>query len=156
MQTYFKRISLQHMATVLIMLILSVAPAMAVERASPSTADHSQFKELAGPFQSGPEVTEACLGCHTEASKQLQKTAHWTWEFPHPETGQMLGKRHVVNSFCGAAASNEPFCTSCHTGYGWDDMRQPPPASGNAVDCLICHDTTGGYKKSPTGAGHPL
>ena len=140
----------------LLSLLLSPIPAMAIERSAPSTADHTQFEQLQGPFASGPEVTQACLSCHTEASKQLQKTTHWTWEFEHPTTGQMLGKRHVVNSFCGSVASNEPFCTSCHTGYGWDDMRQPPPVAENAVDCLICHDTTGGYKKSPTGAGHPI
>ena len=23
------------------------------------------------------------------------------------------------------------------------------------VDCLVCHDTTGTYKKFPTAAGHP-
>jgi octaheme c-type cytochrome (tetrathionate reductase family) len=148
-------LALQSLFITVMSLLLGVLPATALERTSPSTADHTQFKQLQGPFSSGPEVTTACLKCHTEASKQLQHTTHWTWQFEHPETGQMLGKRNVVNSFCGSVTSNEPFCTSCHTGYGWDDMRQPPPTSGNAVDCLICHDTTGAYKKSPTGTGHP-
>ena len=31
-----------------------------------STADHCKFKELKQEFNSGPEVTKACLGCHTE------------------------------------------------------------------------------------------
>jgi cytochrome c2 len=44
-----------------------------------STADHSKFKELQQNFKSGPEVTKACLKCHTEAAKQIQKTTHWTW-----------------------------------------------------------------------------
>ncbi len=156
MRTHFIRLSLRHMVTAIMLLMLGTVPATALERSSPSTADHSQFKSLQGPFASGPEVTEACLGCHTEAAKQLQKTTHWTWEYDHPDSGQKLGKRHVVNSFCGSVSSNEPFCTSCHTGYGWDDMREAPPAAENQVDCLICHDTTGGYKKSPTGAGHPI
>lgn len=43
-----------------------------------STADHTQFKALQGPFSSGPEVTQACLRCHTEAAKQLQQSLHWT------------------------------------------------------------------------------
>ena len=34
-----------------------------------STADHSKFKELQGPFKTGSEVTKACLSCHTEAAK---------------------------------------------------------------------------------------
>lgn len=156
MGTHLIRLSLRHMITAIMLLMLGAVPATALERSSPSTADHSQFKELQKDFKSGPEVTEACLGCHTEASKQLQKTTHWTWDYDHPDSGQKLGKRHVVNSFCGSVASNEPFCTSCHTGYGWDDVREEPPAEENKVDCLICHDTTGGYKKSPTGAGHPI
>lgn len=120
-----------------------------------STADHTQFKALQGPFSSGPEVTQACLRCHTEAAKQLQQSLHWTWEYDHPVTGQTLGKRHVINSFCGSVTSNEPRCTSCHTGYGWEDMSQPPPQAETAVDCLACHDTTGDYIKLPDQAGHP-
>ncbi len=43
-----------------------------------STADHSKFDELQQAFKTGPEVTKACLGCHTEAAKQLHKTTPWT------------------------------------------------------------------------------
>lgn len=154
--THDLRLSLWQVLTTIFLCLFAAWPASAIDRSAPSTADHTQFKQLKGPFRSGPEVTQACLECHTEASKQLQKTTHWQWQFPHPQTGQILGKRHVVNSFCGSVASNEPFCTSCHVGYDWDDMRQPPPSAANAVDCLICHDTTGGYKKSPTGTGHPI
>jgi hypothetical protein len=46
------------------------------DRASDSTADHTKFKELQGPFQSGPEVTQACLACHTEAGKHFMKSLH--------------------------------------------------------------------------------
>ena len=49
-----------------------------------STADHSKFKELKGPFETGPDVTRACLQCHTEASKQLHKTKHWNWSVVNP------------------------------------------------------------------------
>lgn len=134
---------------------LMATSALAIDTKS-STADHTQFKELTGPFASGPEVTQACLSCHTESAKQLQETLHWNWEYNHPETGQTLGKRHVVNSFCGSVKSNEPRCTSCHIGFGWEDMKQAPPKAENRVDCLVCHDTTGEYWKVPTAAGHPL
>jgi octaheme c-type cytochrome (tetrathionate reductase family) len=120
-----------------------------------STADHSKFKELQKEFASGPEVTEACLSCHTEASKQVMHSIHWTWTFENPSTGQLLGKRNVINSFCGNVASNEPRCTSCHVGYGWTDMREPPPAEEARVDCLVCHDGSGQYAKLATGAGYP-
>ena len=119
-----------------------------------STADHTQFEALQKPFKSGPAVTKACLSCHTEASKQLHKTKHWLWHFTHPETGQTLGKRHVVNSFYGSVTTNYARCTSCHIGYGWKDDNFDFTSEEN-VDCLVCHDTTGTYRKFPTDAGHP-
>ncbi|MBK1635620.1 tetrathionate reductase family octaheme c-type cytochrome [Rhodovulum adriaticum] len=136
----------------------AMAPAVWAQDApqiSESTADHSKFEALQKDFASGPEVTEACLSCHTEAATQVKHSVHWTWEFDNPTTGQTLGKSHVLNSFCGNVASNEARCTSCHVGYGWDDMDQPPPAQDAAVDCLVCHDTSGQYTKLATGAGHP-
>ncbi len=119
-----------------------------------STADHSKFEALKGPFTSGPEVTKACLTCHTEASKQVHKSIHWTWTYKHEGTGQTLGKKSVVNSFCGNVTSNEPRCTSCHAGYGWTDRNFDFSSEAN-VDCVVCHDRTGTYRKVPDGAGHP-
>jgi len=120
-----------------------------------STADHAKFEELQQDFASGPEVTKACLSCHTEAASQVMQSIHWKWEYAHPVTGQLLGKSQVFNAFCGNVASNEPRCTSCHVGYGWDNMGQPPPSDESRVDCLICHDQSGQYTKLATGAGHP-
>ncbi|MCB1473104.1 MAG: tetrathionate reductase family octaheme c-type cytochrome [Rhodobiaceae bacterium] len=119
-----------------------------------STANHELFEALKRRFESGPEVTAACLSCHTEASKQVMSSIHWTWSYEHPVTGQKLGKSEVINSFCGNVASNEPRCTSCHAGYGWTDMKAGPPKDPSAVDCLICHDQTGKYSKIATAAGH--
>lgn len=146
-------------------LILGLAPlsALAQDAAAPaaamadgkSTADHRKFKILQEPLASGPEVTAACLSCHTEADNQVMHSLHYSWDFDHPATGQKLGKAHVVNAFCGNVASNEPRCTSCHTGYGWTDARQPPAAQNVAVDCLACHDTSGQYQKLDDAAGHP-
>ncbi|WP_240466344.1 tetrathionate reductase family octaheme c-type cytochrome [Arhodomonas sp. KWT] len=151
----------RHWGIVLGLLVLGLAvrivpvSAAVVEGESPSTADHHEFEALDGPFDSAIEVTRACLGCHSKAAEQVRRTIHWRWEFRHPESGQLLGKRHVINSFCGSVWSNEPRCTSCHVGYGWTDMRKPPPRADDRVDCLVCHDTTGTYWKLPAGAGHP-
>ena len=120
-----------------------------------STADHTKFDVLKGPFASGPEVTQACLSCHTEAGSQMMHTLHWSWDYSNARTGQTLGKSSVVNSFCGNVASNEARCTSCHTGYGWTDVRQPPPPDPSRVDCLVCHDRSGQYAKLDNMAGHP-
>jgi octaheme c-type cytochrome (tetrathionate reductase family) len=126
-----------------------------------ATADHSKFAILQQEFASGPDVTAACLTCHTEASKQVMKTAHWTWICPRAkkqleeEQHIAIGKaEHIINNFCIALPSNEPRCTSCHAGYGWED-KSFDFNNENLVDCLVCHDQTGTYKKFPTAAGHP-
>ncbi len=121
-----------------------------------STADHHKFEILNKKFKSAPEVTEACLTCHTEASAQVMKTIHWSWTCPNSlEHGKRpLGKGHSINNFCISILSNEPRCTSCHAGYGWKDKNFNFKNPKN-VDCLVCHDTTGTYKKFPTDAGYP-
>ncbi|MDD2317631.1 MAG: tetrathionate reductase family octaheme c-type cytochrome [Desulfobacterales bacterium] len=50
--------------------------------------------------------------------------------------------------------SNEARCTSCHAGYGWKDNTFDF-TDRTRIDCLVCHDTTGTYKKAPPGAGMP-
>ncbi|MFZ2446337.1 MAG: tetrathionate reductase family octaheme c-type cytochrome [Syntrophobacteraceae bacterium] len=117
------------------------------------TADHSKFKELQREFKSGPEVTAACLTCHTEAAGQIHKTLHWTWK-SEGAAGAKLGKSgDTVNNFCISLGTNEPRCTSCHIGYGWKDASFDFSAR-DKVDCLVCHEQTGSYKKFPTKAGH--
>lgn len=120
-----------------------------------TTTDHSKLEALKGPFKNGPEVTKACLSCHNMAGHQVMKSIHWTWEGKSPTTGKTLGKKWAANNFCGSPLSNEPRCTSCHAGYGWTDKNFDFTNQDN-VDCLACHDTTGGYKKFATDAGHPL
>jgi len=116
------------------------------------TVDHRKFRVLQTEFKSGPEVTKACLTCHEDAAKQVHKTVHWTWEKEQDSTGKMLGKKNVVNNFCVGIESNWRRCTSCHIGYGWKDNKFDFTAE-DKVDCLVCHDQTGKYKKFPPGAG---
>ena len=138
---------------------------MATERADAgSTADHTKFEALQGPFEDGPEVTEACLSCHTEAAGQFMQSLHWSWEYVHPETGQRLGKRHLVNNFCTNARSNEGMCAQCHASYGWEEEDFEPAGldweaqveggDPRQVDCLVCHDRTGTYYKLPPTEGN--
>ncbi len=116
--------------------------------------DHSVLPQLAGPFERPQEVTLACLECHPEAAKEVMATIHWTWETADPLTGQIVGKRHVLNNYCVAVPSNEPRCTSCHAGYGYADKTFDFSVEEN-VDCLVCHAQNGTYKKFPAGAGMP-
>lgn len=131
------------------------AAAAAPKQQSNSTADHSKFKELQKAFKTGPEVTEACLVCHNEAAKQVQHTKHWTWESVDPKTGQKRGKKNIINNYCTNPTSNEKDCMACHAGYGWKDASFDFTVEKN-VDCLVCHDSTGTYRKLPGYAGHPV
>ena len=64
------------------------------------TTDHAKHEILKQEFTSGPEVTQACLSCHTEAAIQFHKTIHWTWMDPATTGGKKLGKGGLsVNNF---------------------------------------------------------
>ncbi|MEN8177034.1 MAG: tetrathionate reductase family octaheme c-type cytochrome [Pseudomonadota bacterium] len=119
---------------------------------SNSTADHAKFEELKGPFSNGPEVTKACLKCHTEAGHQFMKNIHWTWTYENKKTGQTLGKKHLVNTFCTNSRGNEGMCAQCHAGYGWKD-ESFDFTNQNNIDCVVCHDSTGTYYKTPNSEG---
>jgi octaheme c-type cytochrome (tetrathionate reductase family) len=131
----------------------SIEPVKVMDQSrSNMTADHSQFEVLDQEFDYAPDVTEACLGCHTEAAKQIHQTFHWKWAAK--VDGVMVGKgQNGFNNYCVSARGNES-CTQCHTGYGWrnDDFDQEAEEN---VDCLVCHDGTGTYKKSAAMSGHP-
>ncbi|WP_241085250.1 tetrathionate reductase family octaheme c-type cytochrome [Candidatus Vondammii sp. HM_W22] len=120
---------------------------------SKSTTDHSKLKELKGPFFSGPEVTKVCLECHNNAGHQFMKNKHWTWDYKHPKTGQHLGKSVLINNFCTNARGNEGMCAQCHAGYNMTDSDFDFTNQEN-IDCLICHETTGTYYKTPTSEGN--
>jgi octaheme c-type cytochrome (tetrathionate reductase family) len=135
--------------TIALILLLVCVPLVAQE-------DHSEFIE--GPFSSPQEVTETCLMCHDGVAQDIMLTSHWTWlgkEFVN-ETGlkTSVGKQNIINNYCISLSSNWARCTSCHIGYGWKD-ESFDFSNVNNIDCLICHDQTGTYKKSPTGAGLP-
>jgi octaheme c-type cytochrome (tetrathionate reductase family) len=119
---------------------------------SNSTADHAKFEELQGPFTSGPEVTQACLKCHTEAGQQFMRNIHWTWSYENKKTGQTLGKKYLINTFCTNSRGNEGMCAQCHAGYGWKDDTFDFTNQNN-IDCVVCHDRTGTYYKTPNSAG---
>ena len=119
------------------------------------TADHSKHAILQGNFTEPEEVTAACLSCHNEAAAQIHQTIHWTWKCPYDPNGEMGKNGLTVNNFCIAVPSNEPRCTSCHAGYGFKD-KNFDFSTPEAIDCLVCHDRTGTYKKFPAGAGYPV
>lgn len=136
--------------------LLSMLCASAIMYCASAQAN-DDHKTISGPFESPMAVTSKCLECHENAAHDIMKTSHWTWELEQDISGEKnvyRGKKNAINNFCISINGNWPRCTSCHIGYGWKnnkfDFSDP-----SRVDCLVCHDTTGTYKKPGPSAGMP-
>ncbi len=102
--------------------------------------------------------TQDCLTCHGKMGDEFMTTVHWQ-QFGisanvQGREAERHGKRDYINNFCIAVPSNEARCSECHAGYNWSDKNFDFGNPKN-IDCLICHDQTGTYKKSQTAAGTP-
>lgn len=118
---------------------------------------HTKLESLKKDFSSPKEVTATCLECHTERHREILKTAHWNWEKEDYRKGEgtvFFGKRTALNNFCIGVQGSEQSCTRCHIGYGYSDENFDFNDK-NAIDCLVCHDKTGSYKKAKGKAGFP-
>ncbi|MGD0946806.1 MAG: tetrathionate reductase family octaheme c-type cytochrome [Candidatus Binatia bacterium] len=124
----------------------------------PWTPDHSTLVTLRDK-PSPKEVTRSCLSCHPKVGQDLLNTAHWNWKGYSPT---LKGYEHridisltlMVNNACIAIGPNLQECASCHIGYGWVDSSYNFSDPGN-IDCLVCHDTTGLYRKDIGKGGLP-
>ena len=124
----------------------------------PWTPDHSTLVAFEGK-PTPQDVTQNCLTCHPKVGQDVLKTAHWNWKGYSPT---LKGYEHridisltlMVNNSCIAIGPNLRECASCHIGYGWVDEKFDFTNSTN-IDCLVCHDTTGTYRKDPSKGGLP-
>ena len=122
----------------------------------PKRAAHVDHKDLfESPFETGQDVTRACLTCHEDSANQVIHTAHWRWEsgavpMEGREEPVSVGKKNAINNFCIGIQGNWSSCTACHVGYGWEDESFDFENTAN-VDCLVCHDRSGIYLKSKKG-----
>jgi len=128
-------------------------PWAAVPQRPPHT-DHTAL--LSGEFQSGSDVTQACLECHPQEAWDVMQTVHWTWESEpvevpgHDGVVATIGKKNQINNFCIGIQGNEKKCNTCHAGYGWEDETFDFENPLN-VDCLVCHADTNLYAKGDYG-----
>lgn len=118
-----------------------------------SPTNHSAL--VKGPLKDGPSVTRECIKCHEEEARDFMKTAHWNWVgdetfVPGHDKRERIGKKNLINNFCIGVESNWPKCTSCHAGYGWKNDKFDFTKMEN-IDCLVCHDQSGGYAKDASG-----
>ncbi len=114
---------------------------------------------LAGPYATGQDVTRACLECHPQAAGEVRRTTHWTWEsqpvtLPGRTEPATIGKKNQINNFCIGIQGNWKKCTTCHTGYGWQNAGFDF-ADAASVDCLACHAEAGLYAKGEYGNPAP-
>ncbi len=123
-----------------------------------TVADHSKFEILQQEFERPQDVTLACLSCHTERHHELMANAHWTWDRTEKLAGRdsvvTLGKTNILNNFCIGINGSEKTCVRCHIGYGWGDKDFDFTKKEN-IDCLVCHDQSGLYKKGKGVSGMP-
>ncbi len=96
-----------------------------------TTADHSEMEALKKEFETGQQITDACLSCHSKADDQLMHTIHWTWLSPYAD-GDVVGKAgYSVNTFCiSTNRMNDKSCNKCH--IGWEGKK-------DGINCLKCH-----------------
>jgi octaheme c-type cytochrome (tetrathionate reductase family) len=134
------------------------APTACASCHHPWTPDHGSLVELTGK-PTPQEVTRDCLSCHPNVGQDVLRTAHWNWKGGAPI---LKGYEHridvsltmMVTNSCLAVRPNVQECASCHIGYGWVDANYDFTNAGN-IDCLVCHDTTGTYRKVPGNGGLP-
>ena len=104
------------------------------------------------------EGTQSCLMCHEDQGAAVLETGHFKWEGQTSNIvgleGGTHGKNDLLNNFCIAVPTNEGRCTQCHAGYGYNDASYNFNDPLN-VDCLMCHDQSGTYKKGKMTAGQP-
>jgi len=127
------------------------------DRIDRKVVDHTKFEILQQDFERPQDVTLACLSCHTERHLEIMSNNHWTWDRKEKLYGRgeiSVGKKTILNNFCVGVSGSEKTCTRCHIGYGWEDKSFDFSKEEN-IDCLVCHDQSGMYKKAKGKAGLP-
>lgn len=118
--------------------------------------DHSE--NVSGPFETVQQVTEECLMCHDDSGSEVLQSNHWNWLTSNIaasiKSETKNGKHIPVNNFCIAVPDNSTQCTTCHLPFSGKDESFDFSVPEN-IDCLVCHEQTGTYKRSPFGIGLP-
>ncbi len=135
------------------------APLACIGCHHPVTPDHRDLVAV-GEDVDVQGVVRECVRCHATSTQDVLKSAHWNWAGHSPEVGgyensASLGLNTMVNSYMFGTGPNGEYCAACHIGIGPLEGRIAN-RDPETVDCLICHDTTGTYKKKIGGGGQPV
>lgn len=110
-------------------------------------------EQLTGPFASFQGVTNQCLICHAQQGQDILNSSHWTWQRTRSVNGteKTYSKKLGLTTFAIPVAANPEQCMTCHISSNLLSDQFDPTSALN-IDCLVCHDTTGMYKRE---AGAP-
>jgi len=118
------------------------------------TQNHTE--NVSGPYDNPNDVTAECLMCHEDAGEELLNSNHWSWLSSTASAKfkpELVNGKHIpINNFCLAVSDSSSQCITCHVPFaGMDESFEFNSAEN--IDCLVCHDQTGTYKRSPFGSG---
>ncbi len=116
----------------------------------PRVPDHAPLLTLVGAA-TPRQVTESCLTCHAQAGQDVLKSAHWNWRGQSPAiAGQEYaisnGLMNVIDNYTISMLPELVPTGNYHVSTNWGEEGFDFQDAG-AVDCLICHDVTGTYRK---------
>lgn len=105
-------------------------------------------QSLTGPFADTRAVIEQCLGCHTRQGEDILQSSHWTWERSRliGAERRSFSKKDGLTTFAVRVPTNPSRCMTCHISTTFLSGRHDPNAAAD-IDCLVCHDTTGTYRR---------
>lgn len=135
------------------------APTDCVSCHHPLTPDHSGLVTFTGA-PTPAQVTAQCIHCHDTASRDVLKTAHWNWKGQTPdiaghEHSISVGLDNTIDNYFINMGPNLAHFSQLHIGYGTLDSSYDYRDAA-AIDCLVCHDTTGQYQKDGATGGMPV
>ncbi len=117
--------------------------------AAPAIATGNIHEQITGPFSNAQAVTTQCLTCHAKQGADILQSTHWTWVRSRGMgTGeQRSAKKSDLTTYALDVEANPGRCMTCHISTTLLSGKHDP-TSATDIDCLVCHDTTGTYRRT--------
>ncbi len=134
------------------------APIDCISCHHPVTPEHGELVTVDN--SSTPrQITTQCLECHPDVSRDVMNSAHWNWKGLTPsivghEHSVTTGLLKVMDNYTITMLPQLVHSRSFHIGYSPGESAIDFSNREN-IDCLICHDTTGSYRKDLNNGGLP-
>ena len=134
----------------------TLIPVLLLLSVSITTQAQDHKDNLSGPFENVQQVTEECLMCHDDSGTEVLQSNHWNWlssSLAASTQSDTTNSKHIpINNFCISYSDSSAQCTTCHLPFSGQDESFDFNVAEN-IDCLVCHDQTGTYKRLPIRSG---